>query len=355
MFTPSSRKLALKTFYFPLAPILYQKTDSNRRHLKMIQEHSIHPALLSMTSHFWRFVPCFQSFSFIMTITFQADTTRCPDQFHGVDELSPGFFDGMEGDFDVRNLTWFLSRPLCSQTSPMGGTHPHSSVNALLARLSSLLHRIRPNNDEATELPQAPRLLVFHPHALLARLSSFIHRPPPENDAPDELQQPSMPSRLDPHVLLAHLSSFLSQSRLGTNEEAEPQPIMPSSSRPDALISWLSSVFRSQPHANEEIKLTQRPRHPPVVEVAAVHDKQTLVVAQGPQFKKAKRAYEQQAQVSSSHTQPADASTSAIPLAPGSTTAGTVVAQSPPIPWWTRIVLFLCCASPPGPPHANGH
>ncbi|KAG1867702.1 hypothetical protein F4604DRAFT_1904839, partial [Suillus subluteus] len=159
-------------------------------------------------------------------------------------------------------------------TSPMGGAHPHSYVNALLARLSSLLHRLRPNNGEATELPQPPRLLAFHPHAFFARLSSFIHRPPPENDAPEELQQPSMPSRLDPHVLLAHLSSLLSRSRHGTDEEAEPQSITPSSSRPDALISWLSLVFRSQPHTNEEIELTQRPRHPPVVEVAAVRDKQ---------------------------------------------------------------------------------
>ncbi|KAG2034644.1 WD40-repeat-containing domain protein [Suillus americanus] len=270
----------------------------------------------------------------------EADATRYPDQFDGVDELPPRFFDGMEGDFD---------------TFPIGGAHPHSSVNALLARLSSLLHRLRPINGEAPELLQPPRLLLFHPHTLLARLSSFIHRPPPENDAPDELQQPSIPSRLDPHVLLAHLSSLLSRSRHGTDEEADPQPATPSISRPDAPTSWLSSVFRSQPHTNEEIELAQRPRHPPVVEVAAVRDKQTLVVARGPQFEKAKRAYERQtqlhgqAQVSSSHTQPADASPSAIPL--GSTTVGTVVAQSPPVQWWAWIVLFLCCAHPS---HTNG-
>ncbi|KAG1837552.1 hypothetical protein DFJ58DRAFT_749437 [Suillus subalutaceus] len=102
----------------------------------------------------------------------------------------------------------------------MGGAHPHSSVNALFARLSSLLHRFRPNNSEATELPQPSRVLAFHPHALLARLSSFIHRPPPENDAPHELQQPSMHSRLDPHVLLVHLSSLLSRSRLDADDEA---------------------------------------------------------------------------------------------------------------------------------------
>ncbi|KAG2034663.1 hypothetical protein BDR03DRAFT_964628 [Suillus americanus] len=102
----------------------------------------------------------------------EADATRCSGQFGGVDELSPTFFAGMEADVD----------------SSMGSANPYSSVNALLARLSSLLHRFRPNNGEATELPQHSRLSAFHSHALLARLSSFIHRPPPENDAPDELQ-----------------------------------------------------------------------------------------------------------------------------------------------------------------------
>jgi hypothetical protein len=78
---------------------------------------------------------------------------------------------------------------------------------------------------------------------------------------------------------------------------------------------------------------------------------QALVVARGPQFEKAKRAYEQaqlraQAQALSSHTQPTDASASATPA------PGTAAAQPKPIPWWAQIVLFLCCAHPP---HANGH
>ncbi|KAG1837550.1 hypothetical protein DFJ58DRAFT_846396 [Suillus subalutaceus] len=90
---------------------------------------------------------------------------------------------------------------------------------------------------------------------------------------------------------------------------------MPLSSRPDALISRLSSLFRSQPHTTEEIELTQCQSSPRVVEVAAVRDRQTLVVARGAQFQKAKRAYEQQTQAQASHTQPADASTSAIPPA----------------------------------------
>jgi hypothetical protein len=72
---------------------------------------------------------------------------------------------------------------------------------------------------------------------------------------------------------------------------------------------------------------------------------QALVVARRPEYKKAKRAYQQQtqshnqAQTSSSHTQPADAST---PPAPGAntTTVSTAPAQLPPIPWWAQIVLF---------------
>ncbi|KIK43473.1 hypothetical protein CY34DRAFT_710664 [Suillus luteus UH-Slu-Lm8-n1] len=176
-------------------------------------------------------------------------------------------------------------------------------------------------------------------------------RSPPENDAQDELQPPSRSSRSDPRVLLARLSSLFPRSQLNTDDEAELHPTTPLSSRPDALISRLSSLFRSQPHANEEIKLTQRPSRPGVVGVAAVRDRQALVVARGPQFEKAKRAYEQaqlhaQAQALSSHTQPADASTSATPA------PGTAAAQPPPIQWWAQIVLFLCCASPS---HANGH
>jgi hypothetical protein len=78
---------------------------------------------------------------------------------------------------------------------------------------------------------------------------------------------------------------------------------------------------------------------------------QALVVARGPQFEKAKRAYEQakldaQAQALSSHTQPADALASVTPA------PGTAAAQPPPIQWWAEIVLFLCCASPS---HANAH
>ncbi|KIK33007.1 hypothetical protein CY34DRAFT_813916 [Suillus luteus UH-Slu-Lm8-n1] len=266
----------------------------------------------------------------------EADATGCPDQFGSVHDLRPGFFAHTEVNVD---------------SSAMGGSHPHSSVNAL-SRLSSLIHRFRPENGEAKELSQPSRPSTFHPHALLARLSSLIHSSPPENDAQDELQPPSKSSQSDPDVLLARLSSHSPRSRLNTSNEAEPRPTTPLSSHPNALISRLTSLFRSQPHANEEIELTQRPSRPRVVEVAAVRDRQALVVARGPQFEKAKRAYEQaqlhaQVQASSSQTQPADASTPTTHPAPA-----TAAAQPPPISWWAQIVLFLCCAYPP---HANGH
>ncbi|KAG2110167.1 hypothetical protein BD769DRAFT_80485 [Suillus cothurnatus] len=191
---------------------------------------------------------------------FQADATQCPDhdQFGGVDELPSRFFDGMEADID---------------SSPTGGAHLHSSVNAL-ARFSLLLHRFRPENGETTDLPQPSRPSTFRPHTLLAPLLSLIHHSPPENDAPDDLQQPTMPSRLDSHMLLARLSSFFPRSRLTTDEETEPHSTTPLSSRPYAFISRLSPLFRSQPHANEETELTHCPSHPHVVEVAAVRDKQ---------------------------------------------------------------------------------
>ncbi|KAG2756236.1 hypothetical protein P692DRAFT_201860010 [Suillus brevipes Sb2] len=73
-----------------------------------------------------------------------------------------------------------------------------------------------------------------------------------------------------------HQTNFNNPPR---HEEAEPHPETPLSSRSDPLISRLTSLFRSQPHYNEEIELTQRPSRPRVVEVAAVRDKQALVVS----------------------------------------------------------------------------
>ncbi|KAG2145818.1 WD40-repeat-containing domain protein [Suillus clintonianus] len=235
----------------------------------------------------------------------EADATRCHDEFGGVDELPPRFFDDIQPDVD---------------SSKMGGAHPHSSASALLAHLSSLLHRVRHGNAEATDLPQPPTSSGLHPQALLARLSSLIHRSPPENDAENEPQQPSTPSRLDTHALLARMSSFLRRSRLSTEEESEPRPTMPSGSSPDALIGRLSSLFRSQLKTNEEIELPHRSWRPRVVEVAPMRDREVLFVApRSPPHRP--------------HTQP-DGNTTPRPT------------QSRLLLLLAHLVLFLCCASP---------
>jgi hypothetical protein len=165
-------------------------------------------------------------------------------------------------------------RPLCSQSSQTGGTHPHSS-NALLTRLASLLHHFRPNNAEATELPQSITPSVLHPRVLLGHLTSLFHRSPPQNDEANEPQQPSTPSGSDIHALFARLSSLFPGSRL--DEGTEPHPPTPLSSGSDALIDILSSLFRTQRRTSEEIELPQRPIHPHVVEVPAMRDREVCL------------------------------------------------------------------------------
>ncbi|KAG1720914.1 WD40-repeat-containing domain protein [Suillus occidentalis] len=194
----------------------------------------------------------------------QADATRGHDEFGGVDELPLRFFDGMGVNDD---------------SSTAGGAHPHSSANALLARLASLLHRFRPDNADANEPSQPPMLSVLHLRVLFARLSSLIHRSPAENDAPNELQQPSTSSRLHLHAILVSLSSLFPHSQLNT-EETESHTVTPSRSRPNALMGLLSSRFRSQHHTSEEIELSQLAMHPQVVDVAPMRDKEVLFVAE---------------------------------------------------------------------------
>jgi hypothetical protein len=169
------------------------------------------------------------------------------------------------------SVIWFVFRPLCDQSSQTGSHHPHSSTSTLLARLASLLRRFRPDNADANELSQPPTLLGLHPRALFTRLSSLIHRSLPGNDAPNEQQQPSMPSRLDPHTPLARLSSLLPRSQLTTEENEHHDPTHPSS-RPDTIINRLSSIFHSQPHTNEDIELSQRPRRSRIVGVAPIRN-----------------------------------------------------------------------------------
>jgi hypothetical protein len=112
---------------------------------------------------------------------------------------------------------------------------------------------------------------------LFARLSSLIHRYPSENDASNEFHQPSTPSWLNLRALPTSSSSLWPHFRSDTDGEIEPHPIARSGSRPHAFIGLLSSLFHSQPHTNEEIELSQHPRRPRVVEVAAVKDREVYV------------------------------------------------------------------------------
>jgi hypothetical protein len=177
-------------------------------------------------------------------------------------------------------INWLVFRTPCDQSSPTGNAHPHSSASALLARLASLFHRFRlgPDNAEADELPQPPTLPALHPRVLFTRLSSLIRRNSPPDDTPnEELQQPSTPLRLDLHVLLTRLSLLLPRSRLNTDGETEAHHTTPSGSRPDAIVDRLSSIFRSRPHTNENVELSQRATRLHVVDVAPMRDREVCI------------------------------------------------------------------------------
>jgi hypothetical protein len=90
------------------------------------------------------------------------------------------------------------------------------------------------------------------------------------------MQQPSTPSRLDLHAILTSLSSLFPRSELDT-EDTEPHTVTPSRSRPNALMDLLSSRFRSQPHTNEEIELSQYATRPHVVDVAPMRDREVCI------------------------------------------------------------------------------
>ncbi|KAG1739339.1 WD40-repeat-containing domain protein [Suillus lakei] len=227
----------------------------------------------------------------------EANATRCSDLLREVDELPPGFFDT---EADIR----FSATP-----------GAHYNLSALLDRLSSLLRRSRPN--EAIETRQPPVSSESRSHAFLSRLSSFL-RSPPNTDEISELPQPLTLARLNPQVLLDHLSLLLPHSRLHTNSAIEPQQsLIPSGSRPGALIGRLSSLLRFSPNTDEATEFRQWPRHttssrcgPRVVEVVAQRDKQALYVSP-----------------------------------PRETASDKAKRIKNPQPW-VRVVLFLCCVSP---------
>jgi hypothetical protein len=107
----------------------HQKTDLKRRHFNMIQEYNTSCSSLDDRSFFFKYVPCLQCISFIITITFQADATQCPGQLGSVDELPPIFLNGTEANVDAGNQFFYylvLSRPAYSRSSQMDGAYTYS-------------------------------------------------------------------------------------------------------------------------------------------------------------------------------------------------------------------------------------
>ncbi|KAG1870889.1 hypothetical protein F4604DRAFT_855767 [Suillus subluteus] len=126
-----------------------------------------------------------------------------------------------------------------------------------------------------------------------------------------------------------------------------------------AAREHFSSLFHhSHSDTDGAIELQELPtrsifsRRPPIVEVPAVRDKKPLFVARRLKPDKAKRAQQQQAQshdrakVSSSQTQPSDASAADTPPTPGTTALRARPAHSRLVRLLSDLVLFLCCASP---------
>ncbi|KAG0693093.1 WD40-repeat-containing domain protein [Suillus ampliporus] len=139
--------------------------------------------------------------------------------------------------------------------------------------------------------------------------------------------------------------------------------LVPSLGSPTALLARLSSLFhRPQINARAATSPQQRPRRsihphhrPPRVDVAAVRDRQALFVARRPERDKPKPAQQPQHQPQASTSQTPTASTSTTPPAPATsiaTPSAAITQPRRPIPLWARLVLFICCASPPD---SNGH
>ncbi|KIK33004.1 hypothetical protein CY34DRAFT_813912 [Suillus luteus UH-Slu-Lm8-n1] len=135
----------------------------------------------------------------------------------------------------------------------------------------------------------------------------------------------------------------------GVQNGTQPSATRGSHSRPRStkapLLDRFTSLFRHS-HADGAIELQQRPtrsifsRRPPIVEVSAVRDKQSLAVARRPERDKATQTQQQQSQ---SHGQ----GSSTTPHAPGTnaSTPGARPTNSRLVRLLAHLVLFLCCTS----------
>ncbi|KAG1901939.1 uncharacterized protein F5891DRAFT_1186968 [Suillus fuscotomentosus] len=186
--------------------------------------------------------------------------------------------------------------------------------SALLGRFPYLLHRSEPN--QATETQQPPVPSESRSRVFFDRLSSLLRSPPNTDEISGHSQLPML-SRLSPRVLLGDLSKPFSRSRIYVNEATKHRQSQTlQRSRSGALIGPLSSLFRSPPNVDEAIELqccsgpTTSHLSPHVDDVAAMRDREVLVVARRPE------------------------------------TASEIARRVKHPKPWVRVVFFLCCVSP---------
>ncbi|KAG1879055.1 hypothetical protein F4604DRAFT_1752599 [Suillus subluteus] len=143
------------------------------------------------------------------------------------------------------------------------------------------------------------------PVRLLGHLGLFIccicnHQKADSNPQPTQRQEVQSQDQVQTHTtsseteqqaqsqdqVQTHMTSSETEQQAQTQGQdqaqassSQTQPVAPStsatytsSSRPDALISRMSSLFRPQTHTDEEIELSEFPSRPHVVGVAAVQD-----------------------------------------------------------------------------------
>ncbi|KAG2739634.1 WD40 repeat-like protein [Suillus brevipes Sb2] len=252
-------------------------------------------------------------------------TRRPPIQARRIPQ---GFFDGVQNG---------------AQSSTARGTHsrPRSTQAPLLERFASLFH---PSHaDGAIELQQRPTRSVFSRRppivevpAVRDKQSLFVARRP-ECDKATQTQQQQSQSHGQGSSATPHAP--------GTNAAAPGA--RPTNSRFVQLLAHLVLFLccTSAQRAGVNLQPTQ---------IQLQGQAQTHATSSQTQHHQDQSQAPPQAQASSSQAQPTAPSTSAIPTAPDAhtTAPGAASVQPRPLPWRTRFVLFLCCASLP---HADGH
>ncbi|KAG2128054.1 uncharacterized protein EDB93DRAFT_1185373 [Suillus bovinus] len=131
-----------RSFSLTMSADRHQKTNSNRRHLKMIQQLSIHPALRSMASRFWKLTLHVVMTSLMVSMGFHRH-----------------FSASMEADV---NSSRGAHPPFLCQSAPLSPffTHPPCSTRS---------------SSDATDPSQPSRPSAFHLYALLTNSSNSPH------------------------------------------------------------------------------------------------------------------------------------------------------------------------------------